>query len=245
MTNTYAFVDDSGDPDDAADWQDRIDRWPAVAAYKRIVDDRIGGERPVLDVGCGTGFDLVRIGAGGVGVDRSFTMARRAHRVSPVAIADAAALPFVDGAFAAVRADRVLQHLPDPERALDELVRVVRPGGVVAVADPDQGTLVIELPWVRPALVEVMRRDRRDRQYRNGLLSRSYARLLAARGLLDVSVDATTLVLTDPDDAFGFPAWMPRRKRARARQWRMSRRGRPESSGPGASPASCTPCRTW
>jgi SAM-dependent methyltransferase len=208
VTYTYAFVDDSDDPDDAADWQDRIDRWPAIAAYKRIIDDRIGGQRPVLDVGCGTGFDLARVGAGGFGVDLSFTMARRARRFSPVAIADAIALPFVDAAFAGVRADRILQHLPDPERALDELVRVVRPGGVVAVADPDQGTLVIELPWVRPALVEAMRRDRCDRQYRNGRLARNCARLLAGRGLVDIDVDATTLVLTDPDDAFGFPAWV-------------------------------------
>jgi SAM-dependent methyltransferase len=209
MTNTYAFVDDSDDPEDAADWQDRIDRWPAIAAYKRIVDDRIGTARPVLDVGCGTGFDLARIGRGGVGVDRSSTMVRRARQSSPaVAIADAAALPFPDRTFAGVRADRVLQHLPEPERALDELARVVRPGGVVAVADPDQGTLVIELPWVRPALVDAMRRDRRDRQYRNGGVSRKYAAYLAASGLVDITVDATTLVLTDPDDAFGFPTWM-------------------------------------
>lgn len=208
MTNTYAFVDHSDDPDNAADWQDRVDRWPAIAAYKRIVDERIGAPRPVLDVGCGTGFDLARIGDGGVGVDRSFTMTRRAQRFSPVAIADAAALPFADGAFAAARADRVLQHLNDPEQALDELVRVVRPGGLVAVSDPDQGTLVIELPWVRPALVDAMRRDRRDRQYRNGELARQYAELFAARGLVDITVDATALVLTDPDDAFGLPSWV-------------------------------------
>jgi SAM-dependent methyltransferase len=214
MTNTYAFVDDSDDPENAADWQDRINRWPAIAAYKRIVDDRIGAERPVLDVGCGTGLDLARIGPGSVGVDRSMTMARRARGASPaVAIADAAALPFADSSFAGARTDRVLQHLPEPERALDELARVVRPGGIVAVADPDQGTLVIELPWVRPTLVDAMRRDRRDRQYRNGSVSRKYAAHLAARGFVDISVDATTLVLTDPDDAFGFPTWMRTRSR--------------------------------
>jgi len=97
MTNTYAFVDDSDDPEDAANWQDRIDRWPAIAAYKRIVDDRIGTGRPVLDVGCGTGFDLARIGRGGVGVDRSSTMVRRAREASPaVAIADATTLVLTD-----------------------------------------------------------------------------------------------------------------------------------------------------
>ena len=38
----------------------------------------------------------------------------------------------------------VLQHLADPKRALDELMRVTRPGGWVVVAEPDWGTLVVD-----------------------------------------------------------------------------------------------------
>ncbi len=58
-----------------------------------------------------------------------------------------------------------------------------------------------------------MRRDRRDRQYRNGGVSRTYAAHLASRGLVDITVDATALVLTDPDDASGLPTWVRIRSR--------------------------------
>jgi hypothetical protein len=42
---------------------------------------------------------------------------------------------------------------------------------------------------------------------RNGDLAHRLPRLFRAAGLVDVAVEGTTLVLTDPDDAFGFPTW--------------------------------------
>jgi SAM-dependent methyltransferase len=49
--------------------------------------------------------------------------------VGDARVADAESLPFEDASFDGVWADRTFQHLTDPERALDELVRVTRPGG--------------------------------------------------------------------------------------------------------------------
>jgi SAM-dependent methyltransferase len=49
-----------------------------------------------------------------------------------------AALP--DGSFDGVRADRMGQHVADPAAALVEMVRVLRPGREVVIADPDQET---------------------------------------------------------------------------------------------------------
>ncbi len=43
--------------------------------------------------------------------------------------ADAHALPFVDGAFECVLCTEVLEHLPEPQRAIDEMYRVLAPGG--------------------------------------------------------------------------------------------------------------------
>jgi ubiquinone/menaquinone biosynthesis C-methylase UbiE len=47
--------------------------------------------------------------------------------------ADAMALPFLDKSFDAAIAMHMLYHAPEPEQALDEIVRVLRPGGVAAV----------------------------------------------------------------------------------------------------------------
>src|SRR3712207_7497709 len=53
------------------------------------------------------------------------------------------ALPFPDGAFDAVLAHLVLMHLREPVRALAEIRRVLRPGGVVAVRDVDFGAQLV------------------------------------------------------------------------------------------------------
>jgi ubiquinone/menaquinone biosynthesis C-methylase UbiE len=100
------------------------------------------GDR-VLDVGCGDGTDVDRlaelVGPTGavIGVDSSerlIAAARKKHRGQFVT-GRAAALPFGDDAFDACRADRVLQHLAEPQRAVGEMARVVRPGRNVAVSE--------------------------------------------------------------------------------------------------------------
>ncbi|MDQ1533790.1 MAG: ubiE/COQ5 methyltransferase family, partial [Actinomycetota bacterium] len=79
MSFTYASVDDGDDPRGAADWQDRIDAWPAIRAYKQHARQQLPAHGPVLDVGCGTGGDLAALGVGrAVGLDPSVTMCRRA-----------------------------------------------------------------------------------------------------------------------------------------------------------------------
>ncbi len=103
----------------------------------------------LLDVGCGPGTitaDLARRIAPGraVGVDRAPEVlgAARAHAEERGAAvewreADVYALGFPDASFDVVHAHQVLQHLADPVRALREMRRVLRPGGVVAVRDSD------------------------------------------------------------------------------------------------------------
>ena len=103
----------------------------------------------LLDVGCGPGTltaDLASRVAPGrvVGIDRADAVLEQAasHAASrgvavEVRAGDVYALPFSDASFDVVHAHQVLQHLVDPVRALGEMRRVLRPGGVVAVRDSD------------------------------------------------------------------------------------------------------------
>jgi len=97
-------------------------------------------EMPLLDAGCGTGANLSRYGAQAVGIDYSEEALRycRERGLSGLVRADVSALPFVDGAFAAVVSTHVLYHawVQDVRRALGELHRVLRDGGLLFLELP-------------------------------------------------------------------------------------------------------------
>ncbi len=209
MSSTYSDVDGSCDPGGAVRWQERIDSWPQIRAYKRRVVELLAGADPVLDLGCGPGADVVQVGVDRcVGLDRSFTMCVTASaRGAAVGQADAQHLPIGSRRLGGVFADRVLQHVESPDQVLDELVRVLRPGGRLVVADPDQETLAIHLPGVRPDLADRVKARRRDVGYRNGRLVSSLPDRLAERGFTSLRIAGYPLILRDPHAAFGLPGW--------------------------------------
>jgi SAM-dependent methyltransferase len=118
--------------------------------------ERLGlqpGER-VLDMGCGAGrhaFEMYRRGADVIALDQDadelavvsewFAAMRKegglpAGAEADVKQGDALNLPFPDGEFDRVVAAEVLEHIPDDAAAIAELVRVLRPGGSIAVTVP-------------------------------------------------------------------------------------------------------------
>jgi SAM-dependent methyltransferase len=108
--------------------------------------------RSVLDVGSGPGtitVDLAervapgRVTAletseGALGLSRA-EVERHGCSTVDFAVGDVHALDFPDASFDIVHAHQVLQHVADPVAALREMVRVCRPGGVVAARDGDYG----------------------------------------------------------------------------------------------------------
>jgi SAM-dependent methyltransferase len=117
-----------------------------VAAARRAL-----GQGTVLDLGCGLGDDLVRLAAAGlrpVGIDTSSEVLRRADATLdssvPLIRADASALPLRNGTVDGCRIERVLQHVEDPDLVVAEVARVVRPGGFLAIFEPDYSTFRVE-----------------------------------------------------------------------------------------------------
>ena len=110
--------------------------------YHKLIDDqaaelvrRVGMGKEVLEVGCGTGLILERIArfaSRAEGVDLSPGMAEHARRRGlNVQVADATTLPYADGSFDVACSFKVLAHVPDIGKALSEMARVTRPGGVI------------------------------------------------------------------------------------------------------------------
>ena len=121
-------------------------------AAERAAWDRIFGlvlarlsALDVLDAGCGTGFlslEIARRGHRVTGIDFAPAMlaeARRKAAEQGAAVrfeeADAEQLPFSPNSFDLVVSRHVLWTLPHPEAAIDEWIRVLRPGGRLAVID--------------------------------------------------------------------------------------------------------------
>jgi ubiquinone/menaquinone biosynthesis C-methylase UbiE len=114
------------------------------AGYHRMLDDLevsvtapLAAGRRVLEVGCGTGLILSRLAeraSYACGVDVSPNMLRGARaRGLRVALGSATSLPFADASFDLVCSFKVLAHVPDIDRALAEIARVTRVGGIMAL----------------------------------------------------------------------------------------------------------------
>lgn len=108
---------------------------------------RLSAGSRLLDVATGPGAlaaSAAALGARPIGVDLSSGMidlARRLHPAIDFRVADIEHLPFADGSFDAVVCGFALGHVPFPEAAVAECVRVLVPGGRVAFswwADPSQ-----------------------------------------------------------------------------------------------------------
>jgi ubiquinone/menaquinone biosynthesis C-methylase UbiE len=117
------------------------------SAWDRVFALALAGREGLdaLDIGCGTGFLSLELASRGhrvTGIDFApamLTLAKRKAAEAGADIrfeeADAEALPFPPLAFDLVMTRHVLWTLPHPEAAIDEWIRILRPGGRLAVID--------------------------------------------------------------------------------------------------------------
>ncbi|MBU2251848.1 MAG: class I SAM-dependent methyltransferase [Proteobacteria bacterium] len=171
------------------DWPERYDRWfdtPIGKAVLRHESELIldmlrpGRGELILDAGSGTGIftrEFLARGADVVGLDISYAMLRRAADKNAAlagwqAEGDMAHLPFAESAFDKTVSVTALEFIADAGRAVAELFRVTKRGGVIVVA-----TLNSLSPWA------LQRREnaRHDSEsVFNRVIFRSPAELLAA-----------------------------------------------------------------
>jgi ubiquinone/menaquinone biosynthesis C-methylase UbiE len=120
---------------------DRYSRQPWQKDYFRFQEF---AQKKVLEIGIGQGSDLLQFGRAGAechGVDitdnhiKLTTMNFELNRI-PVDIrkSDATALPFADATFDCVYSFGVIHHIPEAERVLAEVRRVLKPGGMLMLA---------------------------------------------------------------------------------------------------------------
>lgn len=102
-----------------------------------------GNSDTILEVGCGTGNVLKQVVRGTrIGLDISFRLVRVAREKCSTGTsfvsADAETLPFRAGSVDKVLCTEVLEHVLRPEAVLQEILRVLRPGGIAIVSVPNE-----------------------------------------------------------------------------------------------------------
>lgn len=126
-----------------ARFEDAAEARKHYAPYRGFVLEVAGlpRERSLLDVGCGVGWSshgFAEAGFRTTGVDlnaRAFQATE--HTRLSLLEGSALALPFADESFDVVATHEMLEHIPEPELALSEMLRVAKPGGLVCVVGPN------------------------------------------------------------------------------------------------------------
>jgi ubiquinone/menaquinone biosynthesis C-methylase UbiE len=129
-----------------------------AATYAAFLLPHLSAGMSLLDCGCGSGSITVGLAAAVapgqvIGIDISEVEIARARKRAEEGmgnvdfrVGDITQLPFSSGSFDAVFCHNVIEHLRDPLKALEEMRRVLAPGGVLGVRDCDLGGRLIEPP---------------------------------------------------------------------------------------------------
>jgi ubiquinone/menaquinone biosynthesis C-methylase UbiE len=211
--STYRDLDSSPGLEASVAWLSRVAALEPLRAGKQRSHELLQikpGDR-VLDIGCGTGVDVLTLAAmvspGGeaVGIDSSDGVLAEARRAATEAglgarfeLVDAAALPFPDEHFDACRCDRTLQHLPDPHRVLNEMVRVTRPGGTVLISEGRNHVKEsdgCDLPVLRQVLAL-----HQTPSERTGWIGFMLPLLLGQAGVIEVAIESVAGRLASADE---------------------------------------------
>lgn len=140
----------------------RLSRWFQFTQKLATGMMDIKPESHVLDVGCGTGFAVIEIArqldrGKACGIDISPGMIEKARRNIPEELlgrvsfhqASADGIPYPDGEFDYILCTNSFHHYPDTQRALKEMYRVLRPGGMLVILDNATDLSLYTWAWDR------------------------------------------------------------------------------------------------
>jgi SAM-dependent methyltransferase len=144
-----------------------------------------GPDKTVLDAGCGSGVILSALtGTFGpvLGLDKSFAMLSSVERAtvgaSGVLLGDMQAIPLPDACVDVAICRGSLCHVDDMPRAITELHRILKPGGVLVVSEPSMDSAVLRVPRVL-----ITRRSKLFKKSHRAYYSGDFRRLFNRVGL--------------------------------------------------------------
>jgi SAM-dependent methyltransferase len=109
--------------------------------YIQFVNQSASQGGRLLDVGCGSGWSsylLSKVGYQVVGIDLN-AEAFECTTAPNLTLVEGSAmdLPFEDASFDVVACHQAIEHIPDPKKAIMEMIRVLKPGGTLCIVGPN------------------------------------------------------------------------------------------------------------
>ena len=191
----------SGTPED--DWLDDTHGYKVRQAHLELLGLASLKGKKILDAGCGPGtYGLmlaqcgnevvgVEISPGGVQVANE--RAKQKRVTFKAQVGDLEKLPFADNTFDVCFCGWVLHHFPDVDASVSELARVLKPGGMIAMAEPNESNLALrfsrfieDLPLLRTWVL----REGWDTPNRTINKHKQYVAALAQHGIIDIKVSS-------------------------------------------------------
>ena len=211
LATGFSDVDGAENTDSYSACLSLLDSLPYFKEYKHRTYKllELGPRECVLDAGCGLGGDVFKmaelIARGGVvvGVDSSAKLIEKSKSDERAAtlpvefyVGSLRQLPFRDQTFTRCRIDRVLQHVPEPQVAISELVRVLRPGGILLAYDNDWGTFSITSQDKR--VTRILEHAWCD-SFANSWIGRELGRYFREAGVDDIKIYPSVSLISDFD----------------------------------------------
>jgi SAM-dependent methyltransferase len=145
----------------------------------------------VLDAGSGMAYGSATLADAGaaevVGVDNDESVVASVREGMPATVrlevGDVTALPYDDASFDVAVCFEVIEHVPEPERVLDELRRVLRPGGLLVVSTPNRDVYTPGNPFHLRELTPHELQAALSERFRSAQLFRQHTWI--ASGILD------------------------------------------------------------
>ncbi len=191
----------SGTPED--EWLDDTQAYRVRETHLELLGLASLRNQLILDAGCGPGTYGIMLAQKGnevIGVEISPSAVQVAKqrasekRVNFSAqVGDLEKLPFEDGYFDVCFVGWVLHHFPDINAAVSELVRVLKPGGMIAMAEPNESNLAVrfsrfieDLPLLRRWVL----REGWDTPNRTINKHKPYLAALSKHGIVDINLSS-------------------------------------------------------
>jgi Methylase involved in ubiquinone/menaquinone biosynthesis len=229
LATGFRDVDGTGDTSACTRCLDLLSDIPFFHGIKQESFRIVAAAKPelVLDAGCGAGNDLATLAgllpkkSRVMGIDASAALlSTAAERTAScrdrcdLVRGDLLRLPFATGTFGACRIDRVLQHIHNPAHVVEELVRVLAPGGTLVAFDNDWDTLAVGLgDEEKSALIT----RSWSNSFASGRVGKDLDRIFRNTGLVRVSAEPRTLALTNlalAEKVYDLPALLSRMRDA-------------------------------